>query len=224
MNIDLIKRNYRKFGIGAVFFDLLYKAVNTVFCARIIYLMHLEAGEQLESFESARAFEYRRLTAEELRRFAQMPETGLTESFVEPAIRNEQICYAFLDRGEMASFLWYSLKPVEVGDGLMLYFDPSYVYSYHGITHPKHRGKRLFAQGLLNELAHYAKEGAKGIVCYTEANNYASQQSMAHAGFQKVGRVFILRILGKFYIHHDAACLARGFRVKPAEQQEMMPV
>ena len=86
----------------------------------------------------------------------------LDSAFVDRATALGDRCFGFVEGDVLTSYGWYSRRPTEAGHGLVLRFDPAYVYMYKGFTHPKHRGQRLHAIGMAAALEEYTREGAKG--------------------------------------------------------------
>src|SRR5689334_9890896 len=77
-------------------------------------------------------------TPRALRRFASDPANEMSPFFIADAIARGDRCYAICN-GPMPVFTsWYSRRPTSTGGGtgLVLHFDPQYVYMYKAYTQP----------------------------------------------------------------------------------------
>jgi hypothetical protein len=74
---------------------------------------------------------------------ARRPELVLTESFVQQALGQGDICTAVLVNDEIVSFDWSAFTPTHVRDGVNVYPGPRYRYGYFAYTLPEFRGRHL---------------------------------------------------------------------------------
>ena len=119
------------------------------------------------------------------------------------------------DGGALAAYGWYSTKPTAIDSGLVLHFDPRYVYMYKGFTHPNYRGQRLHAVGIGMALNAYLADGSKGIVSYVEAANLSSLKSCYWLGYLNMGRIFVWDGFGGPRVYNDRRCRFWGMKVIP---------
>ena len=153
------------------------------------------------------------LDRETLRRMTAESKYDLTAEFLDDALAKGDECYAIRDGDQPAAYGWYAHSPTLMSDGLMVHFDPAYVYMYKGLTLDAYRGRRLHAIGMTRALAAYQARGFKGLVSYIESDNLNSLKSSYRMGYVDFGRVFIIRVLGRLMTFRSPGCAALGFHV-----------
>src|SRR5205085_675505 len=122
------------------------------------------------------------------------PEYEMTEPFLHDAFAKGDECYAILDGSTLAAYGWYSNTPTAIDvPGLVLDFDPAYIYMYKGFAHPHYRGQRLHSIAMTRALDAYLREGFRGFVSYVEWNNFASLKSCYRMGYRHFGNVYLFR-------------------------------
>src|SRR6266699_1043308 len=132
-------------------------------------------------------------------------------------------CYGILDGEHVASYGWYTQAPTRINDELWLHFDRAYVYRYKGLTLEPYRGRRFHAISMARTLDAWRARGYRGILAYVEANNLSSLKSVYRLGYVTFGRVFILRILRRYFIFNSPGCKAFGFRVGAERRGTRLP-
>jgi len=153
------------------------------------------------------------LDRETLRRMSSDPQQDLTPEFLDDALAKGDQCYAIVDGGQPVAYGWYAHSSTLISDGMHVYFDPAYIYMYKGLTLDAYRGRRLHAIGMTRALAAYQARGFKGLVSYIESDNLMSIKSAHRMGYVDFGRVFIVRVLGRYVTFRTPGCAARGFGV-----------
>ncbi|HEY6156316.1 MAG TPA: hypothetical protein VIV88_02635 [Gemmatimonadales bacterium] len=153
------------------------------------------------------------LDRETLRRMTAETKYDLTAEFLDDALAKGDECYAIVDGAEPAAYGWYAHSPTLMSDGLLVHFDPAYVYMYKGLTLDAYRGRRLHAIGMTRALAAFQTRGYKGLVSYIESDNLTSLKSSYRMGYFDFGRVFIIRVLGRHLTFRTPGCAAFGFGV-----------
>ena len=98
--------------------------------------------------------------------------------------------------------------------GVLLFFDPHWVYRYKDYTHPEYRGRRLHAIGTALGLAHYRSRGFLGAIAYVESTNFESLKSCFRAGHQPFGAICVLRILDQVLVLPSPGRARLGFRLQ----------
>jgi hypothetical protein len=98
--------------------------------------------------------------------------------------------------------------------GLLLHFNPEYVYMYKGFTHPSHRGQRLHAVGMTRALAAFLERGSRGIVSYVEHNNFDSLKSCYRMGYVDFGTIYLGGVANHCVFFSNAGCATMGFRLE----------
>jgi len=155
------------------------------------------------------------LDRETLRRMTAEAKYDLTAEFLDDALAKGDECYAIVDGAEPAAYGWYAHSPTRMSDGMLVQFDPAYVYMYKGLTLDAYRGRRLHAIGMTRALAAYRARGFKGLVSYIESDNLNSLKSAYRMGYVDFGRVFIIRMWGRLVTFRTPGCAAFGFGIAP---------
>ena len=142
-------RSVRQYGALNTLTDFGLRAANRVVFFKILKCIKIDKvnAEFLKCDDRFRGAFLDRATLTE---FTKTPEYELSKEFLDKAFAKGDECYGFLDGNRLAAYGWYSNKPTEIGErGLILSFDPRYIYMYKGFTHTDYRGKRLHAVGML---------------------------------------------------------------------------
>src|SRR5947207_1514805 len=153
------------------------------------------------------------LDRETLRRMTAEAKYDLTAEFLDDALAKGGEGYAIVDGAEPAAYGWYAHSATRMSDGMLVQFDPAYVYMYKGLTLDAYRGRRLHAIGMTRALAAYRAQGFKGLVSYIESDNLNSLKSAYRIGYVDFGRVFIIRMWDRLVAAPDdgaAFVQARG--------------
>lgn len=221
MNFDDLKRIRQAFGIKGVLHALKYSFLNKItFYKELQGMIVTMQTLNPKYLEGNPEYTHKFLTNDEVKKYSDNPETQLSQKFLERALANGDRCFAILDGDFLASYGWYSTKPTPITKDLELHFDPAWVYMYKGYTHPKYRGQRLHAIGMAKALEAVTNEGYKGLISYVETNNFASLRSVYRMGYVNIGKVSIIKILGKYHIKADADCTAYQFTVQVKNQDD----
>ena len=150
-----------------------------------------------------------------LRRFASDPANEMSPFFIADAIARGDRCYAICDGPVPAFTIWFSRRPTALGmGGLVVHFDPQYVYAYKGYAQPARRGQRLYQAAISRVFAHYVGKGARGFVSYVEATNLDSLKGLYRMGFRDFGSIYVVRLFGRHYTFPTAGCQPFGFRLE----------
>jgi hypothetical protein len=209
----LIVRELRDFGLGPTLYDLSFRAVNhvvpfTIWNAIVVDKPHADYLKLPEGYEA------RLLDADAMLAFASA-ENNLEEEAVEQAQGNGDHCMAIFDHGKLASYGWYSRQPTYLNEDLRLRFKRYYVYMYKGFTHDKYRGQRLHAIGMTLALEEYLRKGFRGIVSVVASNNFGSLKSCYRMGYRDFGKIYVIKVLGRYLRHHSRGCWDYEFSIEP---------
>jgi len=208
-----IQRDIGQLGLANTFKDYAFKVINLLTLFKVFHAMTIGKVNP-KYLLTEEKYTCKFLTPEELFVFSSDKELELDEEFLRYAIEKGDECYAILDGERLAAYGWYSNASTIVGEDLHLKFHEDYIYMYKGYTHQHYRGQRLHAVGMTRALDAYLQRGFKGIVSYVEAGNFRSLQSVYRMGYADFGKVYILKLLGKYLIHHSRGCDNYGFRVE----------
>jgi hypothetical protein len=88
-------------------------------------------------------------------------------------------------------------------------------------THPDYRGLHLNTIGVGLAGNQYLSRGFQGLLAYVESNNFSSLRSLGRGGWNRVGTIHILRMMGRYLIHADQGCNNYAFRVTPVTKRNI---
>ncbi len=214
MDREQLKRNIRSFGLAKTMEDIVLRGVNRVCVLKILKGVRVESVNP-EFLKCDERYRSQFLDQDALREFSKNPEYELSPRFLDEALEKGDSCYAILDGSRLAAYGWYSNRPTAIDlPGLVLHFDPRYVYMYKGFTHDDYRGQRLHAVGMTRALAAYLESGYKGIISYVEYNNYASLRSCYRMGYQDFGEAYAFGFAGQFLLHSSPGCRQYAFGLR----------
>lgn len=216
---SLIAREMHDFGVGATLYDVSFRAVNHIIPVVIWNAVVVEQSHP-DFLKLPEGYEARLLDACKMLPYAR-PENNLDKGFVDQAEENGDQCMALFDRGELASYGWYSSQPTDLSGQLRLCFKSGYVYMYKGFTNDKYRGQRLHAIGMTLALKEYLRRNFSGIVSVVASNNFSSLKSCYRMGYRDFGKIYVAKMLGRYFIHHSASCRAYEFSIEPKPTGEM---
>ena len=215
--LPIVQKAVRKLGRHGIWNNLRQLGFRLLRCTvqlRILRGLHIDRVDPAfldcdqrytPAFQSPRA----------LRRFAAEPCNEISSEFVRNAVNSGNACYAICDGHQLVSSGWYSTRPTPIGSpGLVLRFDPRYVYMYKGLTHRSYRGQRLYEVGVTRALQHYLDKGARGFISYIEATNLDSLKASLRMGYKVFGTVFLLRLFGRHFAFSSPGCRAFDFRLE----------
>lgn len=206
------RRERARFGLRSTLREFAFRAIHYGFAFRVLRGIYLAAADARFT-ECPPGFTGEFLSSETLQHISLDWRYDLPPEFVDDALGRGDACYGILDGQRVASYGWYTHVPTKINDELWLHFDPAYVYRYKGLTLDRYRGRRFHAITMARTLAAWRARGYRGLVAYVEANNLSSLKSVYRLGYVTFGRVFILRILRRYFIFNSPGCKAFGFRV-----------
>ena len=206
-----LRNNTRDFGIVKALHDAAYRSLNYLVGYMNVIAMEVSCAAALPAL--AAQYRGRFLNKDALLPFTKDPEYQMTEPFLDDAFATGNECYAISDGDILASYCWYGKVSSPISDELAVDYSPAYVYVWKAYTHPDYRGRRLHALGMAQALHAYRERGYAGLLCMVEANNYRSFNSVYRLGFKNTGRIYVVRLFGRHFVYHTAACRRYGFRV-----------
>jgi hypothetical protein len=217
MDIKTLKLIKEKFGYPAVFHALNYSFINKIHFFKELQGMTVTMNTLDPKYlEGNEKYTYRFLTEDELKKYSQDEKNYISPEFLEHALEKGDYCYAVLDGDILASYGWYSSKPTEITNELILHFDESWIYMYKGYTSLDYRGQRLHAIGMARSLKAFTEKGFKGIISYVETNNYASLRSCDRMGYKNFGKVCVKKTRNGYVVNPEETCAQFNFTVKTA--------
>lgn len=155
------------------------------------------------------------LEAADMEKYVRDKSNDLTEHFLDEAGRHDEQCFAIFDGDVLASYGWCTSMPAHAREELYFYFDCPYKYLHKTFTYPKYRGQRLHAIGMAKACNEYSISGYKGLISVVEAHNLSSLRSFYRLGYQIVGKVYVIMVLGKYYSYVDKGSKKYCCMLKP---------
>lgn len=201
-----------------------YLATDVVCNLDITTIVWLEPNDISFSLATPDSTELRFLNAGEVEAFASDPENKLTEAFVEKAYVGNELCFAAIVDGNLASYGWYALgSQVPVNEfGCVMQYPTSAAYMYNGFTHPNFRGLRLHGIGMGRALLDLADRGVGALVSDVNWTNWASLRSCARLGYRTLGNVYSYGWGSQRFVKTPQA--AKSLGVTFAQQQAQTPI
>ena len=225
----------RSFGPGAALHDLRQRAVNRVVPLQILRGMTVSLGDVPTELFDAGRYRARFATRDEiLAACGSSPtgvppdapradsgqadrgreEAGMSRELALDALDRGDRCFSLFDGARMVSFGWYARRPTPITSGLVLHFDPAWIYMYRGYTLPAYRGRRLHGIGMALALREHARGGARGLITYVRSTNFASLRSVERMGYRGFGEIYLARVLGRVEAWTSPGCAEYGFHLE----------
>ena len=152
------------------------------------------------------------LDAQALLRYAANPALGMSPSFVAEALARGALCFGYLERDALVSYVWIGVRPTATASGLWVEFASNDSYAYKAFTLPSRRGRRL-QQHLSNASdRHLTALGYRYNIDYVDTHNLASIAADRAHGNRAIGYAGFLRGCGRIGPFHSPGVAARGFR------------
>ncbi len=193
--------------------DITLRSVNRVIYLKVLHCLKVDTVCP-NFLEPPRGYTGGFLDAERLYQAVDDPAWELSASFLNTALNKGDRCYGFMRGDEIAAYQWYSNKPTDTDwRGMQATFDSNYVYMYKGFTHPKHRGHRLYPNGVSKVLSEYLSKGYRGLLSIVESNNFASLKSCHRMGYQDVGKIRVAELFDHCLLHIDRSCSEYDLRL-----------
>ena len=209
-----VRRKLRRHGLPAALYAYGMRAVNSALSFRILRALYLaQANPAFQRCPPGYSAGF--ASRESLYRFAGQPATELSPEFVDRALSRGDQCFAICDGRSLAAYGWYSFRPTPAGvPGMLLHFDPQWVYRYKGFTLPRYRGQRLHGFGTILAHRHYLSRGFCGFVAYVESTNLDSLKACFRAGYRSFGSICVLQGFDRFVTFSTPGCERLGFRLE----------
>jgi GNAT superfamily N-acetyltransferase len=180
-----------RFGAGSALRGLAYRAARRVCGLEIGHVLSLELADLPSTLSPSVGFEYRGLTADDVRMLAADPANDLAASLATRLENGVNYCFAVFDGPRLASYSWYALDSIEPEHSLDtgLSFPKNTVYLYKAYTHPDYRGQRVHHITLHHAVRFFAQRGISRLITLVEYGNWASLLSHERFGCRRAGRI-----------------------------------
>ena len=201
-------------GFKNVFYQVAIKGINKFLFFNVLTCIVISKPKE-SSLEIDSRFNHGFLEKDKILNLSKNIENELPPHFLQSALEKGDECYALTKEGELAGYGWYSNKETVTDiEKLKFYFNPKYIYMYKGLTKKTYRGQRLHAVGMSWALNSFREKGYEGIISYVDSTNLDSLKSCLRMGYQKVGSVYIVKILGKVYSYPSKSCRLLDIRLE----------
>ena len=188
--LSILNSTRRQFGLAAAGRLLVDRLGAKLLQREVMEVVWLDL-KQAQACQAVPGFEFRFLTAREIRQFSSDPALDLEMNLAEEMDDGESLCFAALDQGKLAAYGWYAIHravPAHCfGVGLRLPGDVSYMFK--GFTHPDYRGRRLHAAAMGLALAELSARGIRALISTVLWTNEASLHSCDRLGYLRLGRI-----------------------------------
>jgi ribosomal protein S18 acetylase RimI-like enzyme len=207
-----IRAELQWFGVVSTLYDVAFRAVNKLTYFRVLKTFKLETIEPESPVDDG--FQYAFLGRSELLDLARDPRHELSAEFVKVALAKGDECFAVLDGERLVAYGWWSHSGTPIKDDVVLRFDERYVYRYKSYTAEEYRGRHVHGRAIQRALRQARAQGYQGLICYVESHNLSSLRSCRRAGYREFGRVFVLRLLGRYLVYCSPGCRRHGLWVE----------
>jgi hypothetical protein len=188
--LSILNKTRQQFGWAASVRLLVDRLGAKLFHRQVMEVVWLDL-KQAEACSPIPGFEFRFLSADEVREYSQDPSMDLEPSLGDDINRGESLCFAALDGGHLAAYGWYAIHQAApqhcFGVGLRMPADVSYMFK--GFTHPTYRGRRLHAVAMGLALSGLSSRGIRALISTVEWTNEASLRSCDRLGYLRLGRI-----------------------------------
>ncbi len=116
-------------------------------------------------------------------------------------------CYVAVVEGTLAAYGWVSWHEEDIGEiGMRIHLMPGEAYIWDCATVPSYRRHRLYTALLVHIAGQLRAEGLCRVWIGADANNTASQNGMALAGFRPVADLVVTRVIAlrRFWVRGRA--------------------
>jgi len=139
---------------------------------------------------------FRQLCLAEIESLAQLMQLA-DPTAIQQRLAAGKRCYVAQVGSALATYGWVSWNEEEIGEiGLCLHLMPGEAYIWDCATAPAYRRMRLYTALLIHIVEQLRLEGLCRVWIGADADNVASQNGMALAGFQPVADLVVTRVIG----------------------------
>jgi hypothetical protein len=202
MDLFFIRTHKKRHGVSKTAFHFFYRLINKLVTLKIFHCIVIKSNMANSNYsDSNNPFKLTILESNFWDKFKNLDEYKLNEEYLEKANGKNDLCFGFLDNGNIASYTWYAKDTSDMFDGeLKIKFSDEYVLAHRTYTHPNYRGRRLHSLGIEQGLRLLSKNNYKGILGVVEANNFSSLKGISHFGNEEFGKFVCFKFRKKFRI------------------------
>ena len=197
------------FSAFRAFVDRLGKKLCGLYVTELVWL---DASRLDELDDKDPRFEFRFLTADQIRYFAKDPVFDLCDENAERIEAGRDFCFAALGGDRLAAYGWYALECIEpeVNDNVAMSYSEQTAYMYMGFTHPVYRGLRLHGLGMGLALKGLADYGVTSLVSMVGWTNQPSLRSCDRLGYERLGKLVAVGWHGRYLLRTPSKARRKG--------------
>lgn len=223
MNVAARKEQWARFGAWRAIYGLVLDALEKAIDLHVFLINRSPHGASQDVPDAiAQRFEFRALTADEARRFAQDPGVEMTASFVEKCLARRDCCFGVLRGDQLVAYDWRGMgEPVPLNRDLDVHYTyPGQVYGYAMFTRPEFRGLRLQFYNVHRADARLLADGHTHTIGYVALQNFASIRNLSRLKGQVfVGLAGYLRVHGRYVTFRSPGARRYGFKIARATKE-----
>lgn len=217
MNVRSRKAQWVRFGTWRGLYGLILDALQKALDLNVLLV---NRSPHRNAFtpppDIASTFEFRALSPDEVRRFADDPSLQMPPELVEPSLARGDYCFGVLHKGRLAAYDWRGIRqPVPLNAHLDVHYAyPGQVYGYAMYTRPEYRGLRLQLYNVCSAEPRLRADGHTHTIGYVQLQNFASIRNLSRIpGQEFIGIVGYLRLWGRYVTFQTPGARRYGFRI-----------
>ena len=143
-------------------------------------------------------FEFRFLSADDVRRFAEVPESDLDAVMASRLSTGKHFCFAALAGNRLAHYAWYAIESIEAEhnrgrhwtSGVGFSLPDGVAFRYKAYTSPLFRGHRLYGRAMVHAAHELRQRGIHQILCTADWSNHSALRACYSIGHRYVGLIW----------------------------------
>lgn len=183
-----------RFGANGALLKSLDVVLHKVLGVSIFTVVWLEVKALAQLAAADPQFEFRFLTADEVKRYAQDPAYYIEPVMADRVRNGREVCFAALAGDRLAAFGFYALHYIEPqhASGVAMSFPADVAFMTFGLTHPDFRGARLHGLIMAGALKELGNRGITKFASLVARSNLASLKSCYRLGWTSLGNMKII--------------------------------
>jgi hypothetical protein len=210
--VDAVQLNLKHFGLMRTVYDVLIRGLSHFLFFKILKVIRLP--EVSGTYHLPEKYDYKEISPEQFQAIALNREYEIPHRLVQEMSQRGNICYGIFDNGVLANYVLMYSSSARITEDLIVCFDSSYGYLCNTFTHPQFRGEHLSSIGVALASNQFFGRGFQELLAYVESHNFSSLKSLYRIGWRDVDTIYVVRLLGRYFIRTGSACRRYGFRVE----------
>ena len=207
-----LSRTRHEFGWLSAFQAIVDRLGQKLCGLNVAQVVWLNASRLDELDDKDPPFEFRFLTADQIRHFAKDPALDLSDEMAERIDAGRDFCFAALEGDCLAAYGWYALECIEPEHNcnVAMSYSEQTAYMYKGFTHPDYRGLRLHGQGMGLALKRLVDRGVTSLVSTVDWTNQPSLRSCDRLGYERLGNIIAFGSRGQYILRTPSKARRKG--------------